>query len=433
MRKHLEILPIVAALLLAPAAAWAGLPRELTDALRQMQERRAAAPVFAETFTRDLRQWGFALPLGPEGLVLDRAAGTVPGVRQIFIPGLLLRDGVVTCEMRIARDDQGYLMFRADEDADAAYQLILSTRPDGKFPSGFVKKRTLNLLYGGSLVGQSYRGVFPAEEWISVEVYFAGRNLVAVANGEPVAFYDRADTRDGCISVFNGAQPLGLRNLRAYTFQGEEPVSAYRPPRAGGDADPVLLGPPTDGLLAFPPSAFPPAGAGRAMDNGLVGALPRPGGATFSWRLDAKNKFFLDGEELIPLRTTDGVYFAQLPADVAQLRALESIRDGDLIDQIRASGLPFTPVRVRLVDYVNALGTDHDFREDPVLGGRTRILEIAGRRCRVTSPRRWLSYFSYTMGAGQPLAPHLLLAQTPNDRERNLVLRVHPPARAPPQ
>ena len=111
------------------------------------------------------------------------------------------------------------------------------------------------------------------------------------------------------------------------------------------------------------------------------------------WRLEPDGRFFLDGEELLPLRDTDGLYWAQVPGDLHFQRALRSIADARVPARIRKHGLPWAPVRVRLVDYINATDTDHDFSEDPVLDGRSRIT-LAGRSYRV--PRRGLSYFAFT-------------------------------------
>jgi hypothetical protein len=145
------------------------------------------------------------------------------------------------------------------------------------------------------------------------------------------------------------------------------------------------------------------------------------------WRLEPDGRFFLDGEELLPLRDTDGLYWAQVPGDLHFQRALRSIADARVPARIRKHGLPWAPVRVRLVDYINATDTDHDFSEDPVLDGRSRILTLAGRSYRVTSARRWLSYFAFTARTDSPMRPHLLIAEAPNDRERYLTVHLQPP------
>jgi len=73
------------------------------------------------------------------------------------------------------------------------------------------------------------------------------------------------------------------------------------------------------------------------------------------------------------------------------------------------------PVRCRLVDTIDCTKKTHQFKDD----GKSRVLEIGGQRYRVTAPNEALSWFSYTLRCqARPGRPHLLVAQTVNDRER---------------
>lgn len=85
-----------------------------------------------------------------------------------------------------------------------------------------------------------------------------------------------------------------------------------------------------------------------------------------------------------------------------------------------------TPVRVRLVDSIDATGTDHNFNESPWISGQrtippSRIMNISGRNYRVTaSPSGFdLHWFSFEFTAeADPGEPHLMVVETVNDRER---------------
>ncbi|HPO71306.1 MAG TPA: hypothetical protein PLJ31_00975 [Armatimonadota bacterium] len=445
-------------------------PDDLRELAHLFRAQRSSKPAFAEAFATDLRQWGLLLPFGRHGMVLAREGGTVPGADRLFVPGLLLRDGVLSCRVRLSPEDDAYLMFRASDEDDAAYQLVLSTRP-GAPPVSFAKKHNLDQLYGGARVGHSYRASVPPEAWVEVELFFQGPVLLALVGGEPAAYYDHAASREGSLSFYGGARPLALRDLAVYTFHDEEPPSPYglsRPAPAfyvPGEP-PLLLAPDASPPLAprrgrdrleespgqagtwrrplsspEPRTPVAPTGAGLPFLAGGIlpagvpderarlpgGRFTDPRGDVHAWRLEPDGRFFLDGEEHIPLRDTDGLYWAQVPGDLHLQRALRSIADTRALARVRKHGLPWAPIRVRLVDYINATGTDHDFSEDPVLDGRSRVLTLAGRRYRVTSARRWLSYFAFTARTDSPMHPHLLLAEAPNDRERYLTVRIHPP------
>jgi len=76
-----------------------------------------------------------------------------------------------------------------------------------------------------------------------------------------------------------------------------------------------------------------------------------------------------------------------------------------------------TPVACRLVDFVDCTQTDHGFVDD----GKSRVLDLPGGRFRVTSAAKGfdLTWFAYTLQtANRAGTPHLLVAETPNDRER---------------
>ncbi|HHX39646.1 MAG TPA: hypothetical protein GX715_06740 [Armatimonadetes bacterium] len=473
-RKSLcVLLAALLALLVLPTHALCDVaPPEVRELARLFRAQRSPMPSFTEPFTTDLRQWGLLLPIDRHGMVLAGEGGTVPGAERLFVPGLLLRDGALSCRVRLSPGDEGYLMFRASDEADAAYQFVLSTRP-GVPPAGFAKKHNLDQLYGGARVGHSYRVPVPSEAWVEVELFFQGPVLLALVGGEPAAYYDHAASREGSLSFYCGARPMALRDLAVHTFHDEEPPSPYglsRPapsrsshtpgetpllfapgegpplaPRRGRDRleeppnqplawrrhlstpDPRAPMAPIGADLPFLAGGIQPASAPEEHARLLGGRYSDPRGDVHVWRLEPDGRFFLDGEELLPLRDTDGLYWAQVPGDLHFQRALRSIADARVPARIRKHGLPWAPVRVRLVDYINATDTDHDFSEDPVLDGRSRILTLAGRSYRVTSARRWLSYFAFTARTDSPMRPHLLIAEAPNDRERYLTVHLQPP------
>jgi len=80
-------------------------------------------------------------------------------------------------------------------------------------------------------------------------------------------------------------------------------------------------------------------------------------------------------------------------------------------------------IRCRIVDYVDCSGRDHDFVDD----GASRVIELIGDQYRITDYRR-MSWFSYYMStAVRPGRPHLLVAQLPNDAERETTITItHP-------
>lgn len=76
-----------------------------------------------------------------------------------------------------------------------------------------------------------------------------------------------------------------------------------------------------------------------------------------------------------------------------------------------------TPVKCRLVDSVDCTQTDHGFEDD----GKSRVLDLPGGKFRVTGAAKGfeLTWFSYTVQtADRAGVPHLVVVETPNDRER---------------
>jgi len=76
-----------------------------------------------------------------------------------------------------------------------------------------------------------------------------------------------------------------------------------------------------------------------------------------------------------------------------------------------------TPVKCRLVDFVDCTQTDHGFEDD----GKSRVLDLPGGKFRVTGAAKGfeLTWFAYTVQtADRAGVPHLVVVETPNDRER---------------
>ena len=151
-------------------------------------------------------------------------------------------------------------------------------------------------------------------------------------------------------------------------------------------------------------------------------------GKTHHYRLE-EGWLVYDGERLCPLQHGDGVYWCV--DDPKQRAAIEACRSQSVLARVRRFGLSEEPVRVRLRDSVECADPQseaaHEFGDDDGYGGRSRLLPIGGRTYRVTSNRRRLSYFAYTLRCTAPGRPHLLAFETPNDRERYTLVRIQPP------
>ena len=89
------------------------------------------------------------------------------------------------------------------------------------------------------------------------------------------------------------------------------------------------------------------------------------------------------------------------------------------------------PVRCRLVDYVDCTAAEtHEFKDD----GASRVRDLPGGRFRVTAPPKGfeLKWFQYSMRTADKAGrPHLLVLESPNDRERYTTASVTMPKDAP--
>ena len=88
---------------------------------------------------------------------------------------------------------------------------------------------------------------------------------------------------------------------------------------------------------------------------------------------------------------------------------------------------------MRLLDSIECADpkseADHQFSEDEGYGGRSRLMPIGGRTYRVSDSRRKIAYFAYTLRCRAAGRPHLLVFETPDDRERYTMVRIQPPWR----
>jgi hypothetical protein len=153
-------------------------------------------------------------------------------------------------------------------------------------------------------------------------------------------------------------------------------------------------------------------------------------GAAHRYRLEG-DALLYDGERLLPLDHGDGAYWVL--DDAGSRAALEACRSLRVLERVRRQGLTEEPVRLRLLDSIQcadaASEAAHEFSEDDGYGGRSRLLAVGGTTFRVTDNRRKLSYFAYTLRCRTPGTPHVLVFETPNDRERYTLVRVQPPWR----
>lgn len=138
-----------------------------------------------------------------------------------------------------------------------------------------------------------------------------------------------------------------------------------------------------------------------------------------------------DNQKLSPLAHGGGAYWCL--ENAAQAAAVAASRDVARLAEIRKQGLTEEPVRVRLLDSIEcadpASEAAHQFGEDDGFGGQSRLLKIGETTYRVTDNRHKLSYFAYTMHIKHPGKAHLLVFETPNDRERYTLVRIQPPWR----
>jgi hypothetical protein len=176
-----------------------------------------------------------------------------------------------------------------------------------------------------------------------------------------------------------------------------------------------------------PPRPSPLPLARRPMGAGLF--TDQFGGA-HHYRLDGSWLVY-DGQRLCPLAHGEGAYWCL--DDPARRSVIESLRSDTVLDSVRKYGLTEEPVRVRLLDNIACADAKseaaHDFSEDGGYGGKSRLMEIGDTTYRVTDNRRKIAYFAYTMRCQKPGKPHLLVFETPNDRERYTLVRIQPPWR----
>lgn len=153
-------------------------------------------------------------------------------------------------------------------------------------------------------------------------------------------------------------------------------------------------------------------------------------GAVHRYRFHGPGLLY-DGQLLIPLEHGEGAYWCLY--DPQKRDTIEACRGSEVLDRTRRYGLTEEPVRLQLVDSIECADPEseaaHEFSEDDGYGGKSRLLRIGDRTYRITDNRRKLSYFAYTMRCRTPGKPHLLVFETPNDRERYTLVRIQPPWR----
>ena len=167
------------------------------------------------------------------------------------------------------------------------------------------------------------------------------------------------------------------------------------------------------GQTPFTPVAAKPAG------EMALAAAPAP-------KEIAPSEFqFRDGfvwrgnQRYVPLAGSDGEFYLRYEPQRMTPQAWKTLIDEEELGRLTRFGLNRKPVLCRLVDWVDAAKTDHNFDEDGGLGGRSRLLEIAGETFRVTSPRRSKpAYFLYDLDFAEPTVPHIVVYRVPNDIAR---------------
>ncbi|MFP4055779.1 MAG: hypothetical protein ACLF0G_02800 [Candidatus Brocadiia bacterium] len=171
--------------------------------------------------------------------------------------------------------------------------------------------------------------------------------------------------------------------------------------------------------LARPPG---PEEAGQR-----VGRLIDPEGLVHHWRLTGEQSLELDGQEMVPVDGSDGVYWCVAEPGEQPRERVAGLCDAERLRQVGRRGLTAMPVRCKLVDMVDCVRADRMYSDDLGRGGKSRVLEINGRRYRVTSNRQATSYFALTAFVENPYAPHVFVYETPNDIERYTFIRIQPP------
>ncbi len=145
------------------------------------------------------------------------------------------------------------------------------------------------------------------------------------------------------------------------------------------------------------------------------------------WGLTSDYEFLYDGEGLVPIRGSEGVYFCKTDVKEEWKKAILELKDEEKLREIAEYGITDDIVVCELVDYIDCSKEDHGFSEDGGLGGKSRVIEVNGKRFRVTSKRNKLSYFIYRARVERPGYPHLLVAESINDIERYTTIRIQPP------
>ena len=120
-----------------------------------------------------------------------------------------------------------------------------------------------------------------------------------------------------------------------------------------------------------------------------------------------------------PVAGSDGALFVRYDPNAMPADQWKKLVDEEMIRKLQQSGVTYKPVLSRVVDYVDVTSTGHGFDEDGGIGGRSRLMQIAGETFRVTEPRASVSpYFVYDLEFAVPSIPHVVVFRVPNDIAR---------------
>jgi len=188
------------------------------------------------------------------------------------------------------------------------------------------------------------------------------------------------------------------------------------------------------GALAVAPIGFRRGAVPLEKRRTAPGLFTDAEGFRHGWQLTSDGLVY-DGQKLVPVRGTDGVFWCEWNAGDA--RALEALCDDEALARVAEGGLTREPVRCRLTDHIDCgrepagdvpdNTSPHQFSEDGGYGGKSRVEVIGGKSYRVTAAVPRLSYFAYTVRCNSPGVPHVFCFETPNDIERYTMVRIQPP------
>ena len=352
--------------------------------------------VFSDHFRGYTENWG-PRRLTTPGLMSIQKKNYFCYSYPMFLPGLVVEDGVIAFDAMVQANTTGTVRFRASETADDYYAFT--------FKGGAYASVSFSKVVDGKEATMPGKGSkLKAKGRVRFELRLDGAKMTATANGEKVAWAEDGDFTSGGVYIC-GCHESVVQFCSFDVFGKDGGKTAWHKVKEAVAAS-------ESAVRELPLSPVEPEKGAVFVDAA---------GRTHHWRAD-RSFVWYDGLPYVPLAGSDGQYFLlHEPKAVGDSRVFSRIRDDKALADIRAHGLTWQGVFLRLVDYVDPAKTDHAFSEDCGIGGTSRLESIAGDTFRVTSPRKSLvPYFSYTVNYRKARKMHVVAVLVPNDVERYL-------------